>query len=194
MTNQGMWQKVQHSIIPKGQRCIKSKWVFKIKRNSVFHACLVACSYSQIPSINFTKNYTPVMNDVTWCILLVAMIVWGMDAIIVDMEMAFLYGKLEEGIYINLPEGMEGDDSECLLLLKALYGLMQGAHQWWKKFVKILKNIEFKGSFADLCLLIKQSNNRTIFVLIYVDDNFCIGHQSALNTFVKDLKKQGLSW
>jgi len=158
---------------------------------------LSVATASQIPGIDFTKNYAPVMSDVTWHILLVAMIVWGVDVIIVDVEMAFLHGELEEEIYINLPEGMEGlegDDSECLLLLKALYGLMQGAHQWWKKFVKILKNIEFKGSFADLCLLIKQSNNRTIFVLIYVDDNFCIGHQSALNTFVKDLKKQGLSW
>ncbi len=132
------------------------------------------------------------MNDVTWCILLVAVIVWGMDAIIVDVEMAFLHGKLEEEIYMNLPEGMEGNDSECLLLLKALYGLMQDAHQWWKKFVETLKNIEFKGGFADLCLMIKQSNDRTIFALIYVDDNFCIGHQNALNTFVEDLKTQGL--
>jgi len=64
---------------------VDSKWVFKIKCNSVFQAHLVACGYSQIPGINFTENFAPVMNDVTWHILLVAMIVWGMDAIIVDV-------------------------------------------------------------------------------------------------------------
>jgi len=72
----------------------------------------------------------PVMNDVTWHILLVTMIVWNLDAIIVDVETAFLHGDLEEEIYMNLPDGMEGMDDECLLLLKALYGLVQGARQW----------------------------------------------------------------
>jgi len=95
------------------------------------------------------------MNDVTWRILLVAMIVWGLDAIIVDVETAFLHGDLEEEIYMNLPQGMNGESDECLLLLKALYGLVQGARQWWKKFVGILKHIEFKGGFADPCLMIK---------------------------------------
>jgi len=70
------------------------------------------------------------MNDVTWHILLVTMIVWNLDAIIVDVETAFLHGDLEEEIYMNLPDGMEGMDDECLLLLKALYGLVQGARQW----------------------------------------------------------------
>jgi len=54
------------------------------------------------------------MHDVTWCILLVAMLVWHMDAIIVDVEMAFLHGDLDEEIYMNLSDGMEGNDNECL--------------------------------------------------------------------------------
>jgi len=40
--------------------------------------------------------------------------------------------------------------------------------------------------------MIKQSNNGTVFASIYMDDNFCIGNCKALNTFVEDLKKQGL--
>jgi len=71
MNNCGVWCKVKRSVIPSGRHCIKSKWVFKIKRNGMFWARLVACRYSQIPDIDFTKNYAPVMNDVTWCILLV---------------------------------------------------------------------------------------------------------------------------
>ncbi len=105
---------------------------------------------------------------------------------------AFLHGDLEEKIYMNLLDGMEGMDDKCLLLLKALYGLVQGACQWWKKFITILKNIEFKGGFANLCLMIQRSNNGTVFASVYVDNNFCVGHTKALKTFVEDLKKQGL--
>ncbi len=109
MTNCGVWGKVKHLTIPKGCWCIKSKWAFRIKRDGIFCARLVAFGYCQIPGVDFTKNYAPVMNDMTWHILLVAMIVWGLDAIIVDMETTFLHGDLEEEIYMNLPDRMEGE-------------------------------------------------------------------------------------
>ncbi len=86
-------------MIPSGRHCIKSMWVFKIKRDGMFQARLIACRYSQILGVNFTENYALVMNDVTWHILLVAMIVWKLDAIIVDVETAFLHGDLDEEIY-----------------------------------------------------------------------------------------------
>jgi len=133
------------------------------------------------------------MNDVMWRILLVVMIVWKLDTIIVDVETAFLHGNLDEEIYMNLPDSMEGSEDECLLLLKALYGLVQGAQQWWKKFIAILKNIEFKGGFADPCLMIKHSNDGMVYASVYIDDNFCVGHTEVLKTFVEDLKKQGLT-
>ncbi len=57
----------------------------------------------------------------------------------------------------------------------------------------ILKNIEFKGRFADPCLMIKHSNDGMVYASVYVDDNFCVGHTKVLKTFVEDLKKQGLT-
>jgi len=57
----------------------------------------------------------------------------------------------------------------------------------------ILKNIEFKGGFVDPCLMIKYSNDRTLFASVYIDDNFCVGHTKVLKAFVEDLKKQGLT-
>jgi len=59
----------------------------------MFQASLVACGYSQIPGIDFTKNYSPMMNDITWCNLLVEMIVWKLDAIIVDVHQRPEYCK-----------------------------------------------------------------------------------------------------
>jgi len=77
------------------------------------------------------------MVNATWSILLVTMIVRNMDTIIVDIKTAFLHGDLEKEIYMNLSDRMEGENDEHLLPLKVLYGLVQGAWQWWKKFVGI---------------------------------------------------------
>jgi len=107
----------------------------------------------------------------------------------------FLHRDLEEEIYMNFLDGMEWSNDKCLLLLKALYGLVQGAHQWWNKFIDILKNIKFKRGFANPCLLmIKHSNDGTVFASIYVNDNYCVGHSKALKTFMEDLKKQASWW
>jgi hypothetical protein len=39
-------------------------------RNGIFRARLVACGYSQIPGVDFQESYAPVINDVTFRILL----------------------------------------------------------------------------------------------------------------------------
>ncbi len=76
MNKQQVWDKVKQDKIPKGRRCVKCKWVFKIKRNGIFHARLVACGYSQIPGVHFSENYSPVVHDVTFRILILDLIVF----------------------------------------------------------------------------------------------------------------------
>jgi len=127
MINWGVWHKVKRSSIPNGRRCIKCKWIFKVKRDGVFRARLVACGYSQIPGVDYSENYAPIVNDVAWRILLIVKLVWKLSAIIIDVDTAFLYGDLDEEIYMQMPEGMMGFSDKVLLLLKSLYGLVQAA-------------------------------------------------------------------
>ena len=96
MIKHNVWRRTSKRQIPSNRRCIKCKWVFKIKRNGVFRARLVACGYSQIPGVDFSESYSPVANDITIRLLLVAMILFGLSAKIVDVETAFLYGELKE--------------------------------------------------------------------------------------------------
>jgi len=119
-------------------------------------------------------------------------LVWKLDAILIDIDTAFLYGNLKEEIYMDLLEGMTSFDDKCLLLLKALYGLIQAARQWYKKFTTILKKIGFEGRTADPCLFVKQTTKGIIMISVYVNDNFCMGHKAALEEFIADLKKNGL--
>jgi Reverse transcriptase (RNA-dependent DNA polymerase) len=62
-----------------------------------------------------------------------------------DLKTAFLYSDLDEEIYMRIPEGyirymLEVHNktiypsTHVLLKEKAIYGLVQAARQWWKKF------------------------------------------------------------
>ena len=106
--------------MPKNRRCVKNKWVLKVKRNGIFRARLVACGYSQIPGIDFTEAYAPVVNDTTWRIMLVMKLILGLDAVLIDVECAFLEGDLEEEVYMNCPQGLQdvNDKDHCLQLKK----------------------------------------------------------------------------
>jgi hypothetical protein len=66
---------VDERDIPINFRCIKNKWIFKVKRNGIFHARLVACGYSQVPGIDFSESFAPVLNDVSFRIMLIAKLV-----------------------------------------------------------------------------------------------------------------------
>ena len=71
----------------------------------MYCACLCALGYSQVPGVDFNANYSPVINDITFCILLVLILINNWYAEVINIQTAFLYGKLEEEIYMKIPEG-----------------------------------------------------------------------------------------
>ena len=101
----GVWDIVKRSSIPEGRRLICSKWVFKEKRDGRFRARLVCLGYSQIPGVDFSNNYAPVTNDITFRVIMVLRLIYNLHAVLLDVETAFLYGKLEEEIYMEIQTG-----------------------------------------------------------------------------------------
>ena len=179
--------------LPNGRKTIKCKWVFKIKRNGIFRARLIACGYSQIPGVDFLEHFAPVINDITWRILLIAMFIWELDAWLIDIETAFLHGDFEAGerIFMDCPLGMENINpkEDCLELLKTCYGTVQAAQQWWKKLVSILKKIGFQGGDVNPCLLHWNSKHGIVLIGLYVNNCLCIGKQEALTLLEEKLKE-----
>ncbi|KAE9261004.1 hypothetical protein PF001_g32552 [Phytophthora fragariae] len=77
-----------------------------------------------------------------------------------DVDTAFLYGKLEEEIYMEMPEGLrellelaeaEGEDDVVCMLLQSLYGLKQASRVWNETIDKHLKSMGFDPADADPC-------------------------------------------
>ena len=154
---------------------------------------MVACGYSQIPGVDFTEHFAPVVNDVSFRIMLIAEIKWQLTSKIIDVETAFLHGNLDEEIYMNCPEGMPHELDECLLLQKTIYGLVQSARQYYKVFVQALKEIGFEGGFPDPCLWMRKSTKGIVILAIYVDDSYCCGHPEAIDEVIKLIKKKGFT-
>jgi hypothetical protein len=56
----------------------------------------VAYGYSQVPGIDFSESFAPVLNDVSFRIMLIAKLVWDMTSTVVDIETAFLHGDSDK--------------------------------------------------------------------------------------------------
>ena len=88
-------------------------------RNGVYWVHLVACGYSQVPGVHFLEDYSPVVNDVTFHILLLMVLHYGYWAKIANIKTAFLHGDLEEEIYMECPQGMtHAKKDDCVILNK----------------------------------------------------------------------------
>jgi Reverse transcriptase (RNA-dependent DNA polymerase) len=132
----------------------------------VFPSRLVACGYSYIPGVDFTEAYSPVINDVMFR----TQLIFGLCAWLLDVQVAFLHGDLDQLIYMFCPEGLPHEPHEVLLLCKALYGLVQAARQFFKKFITIMKAIGFEQNSAEPCMLLKTDDSNTFtIVVIHVD-------------------------
>jgi hypothetical protein len=108
-----------------------------------------------------------------------------------NVSTAFLYGELEEEIYMNQPQGYEDGTDRVCKLRKSLYGLKQAPHCWNKKIGNFLKESGLKQSNADPCLYILEKGKENLFLVLYVDDGLIVSTTSEMqNELVSKLKKE----
>ena len=198
MIRNNVWRKVKRDMVPKNRRVLGCKWVLKKKKNGVYRARLVAMGFHQIAGVDHQDNFAPVVNKTTFRIVLILSLMMKWKSEIIDIETAFLYGELDEEIFMKNPEGINlvcderyGPD-DVLLLVHAIYGLVQAARQFFKKSRNVLiKEMRFEKCFNDQCLLIRkgENGNVSLMICIYIDDTLVIGTQSAIEEFKKEIKQ-----
>ena len=74
MNEKQVWRKTHKSLMPPTCRCVKNKWVIKLSTMVCTMCILLACGYNQVLDYNFFENYLPVVNGITFCILLLMVI------------------------------------------------------------------------------------------------------------------------
>ena len=140
--------------LPKGKKAISAKFVLKIKRgpsNEIerYKARYVARGFTQVEGVDFFETYSPVGSYATLRVLLAIAAKEGLMIKHVDIQCAFLNGKLEEEVYVKQPMPPYGDGTaKVWLLKKTLYGLKQAAREWHKALVEVLGSMGFVCSDA----------------------------------------------
>ena len=104
---------------------------------------------------------------------------WEIESL--DVKTAFLYGQLDEEIYMEQHEGFKiGSSNKVYRLLRALYGLKQVALAWNKELHKSLLQLGFKRSKADPGVYYYQDKSGIMLFIVYVDDRLLMSNSSTL--------------
>ncbi|GKD69663.1 putative ribonuclease H-like domain-containing protein, partial [Tanacetum coccineum] len=89
-----------------------------------------------------------------------------------DVKSVFLYGKIEEEVYVCQPSGFEDPEflDRVYKVEKALYGLHQAPRAWYETLSTYLLENGFQRGTIDKTLFIKMVKCDILLVQIYVDD------------------------
>ncbi|GKF18178.1 putative ribonuclease H-like domain-containing protein [Tanacetum coccineum] len=163
--------------LPHGKRAIGTKWVYRNKKDESGiiiknKARLVAQGYAQEEGIDYDEVFAPVARIETIRLFLAYASFKDFVVYQMDMKSAFLYGKIEEEVYVCQPLGFE--DLEFLdkvyKIEKALYGLHQAHRAWYETLSTYLLDNGFQRGQIDKTLFIKRIKGDILQVQVYVDD------------------------
>ncbi|GJX85531.1 putative ribonuclease H-like domain-containing protein [Tanacetum coccineum] len=104
--------------------------------------------------------------------LLSLALVMGFIVYQMDVKSAFLYGIIEEEVYVCQPSGFEDPQfpNKDYKVDKALYGLHQAPRAWYETLSTYLLENRFRRGIIDKTLSIKKDKSNILLVQVYVDD------------------------
>lgn len=153
-------------------KILSNRWVFRVKDNGYYKARLVVRGYEQKEDIDYLDTYSPVVSSSPLRTIL-ALAAQRKDHIMTfDVKTAFLYGKLNEDVFMECPQGME-IQGKILKLEKALYGLRQAPHRWNECLTSFLKQIGLNQLKTEQCIFKTDDN---VILGLHVDDGIIIGN------------------
>ena len=105
---------------------------------------LFSKGFSQVEGIDYNETFAPVakMNSIRLVLSLAALHNWEVHQM--DVKSVFLYGDLQEEIYMEQRPGyVQNNSSLVFLLKKSLYGLKQAPRAWYAKMDSFLLDTGF---------------------------------------------------
>ncbi|GKC21729.1 putative ribonuclease H-like domain-containing protein, partial [Tanacetum coccineum] len=163
--------------LPNGKRAIGSKWVFRNKKDEREimirnKARLVAQRYTQEEGTDYDEVFSPVARIEAIRLFLAYASFKDFVVYQMDVKSAFLYGKIEEEVYVCQPPGFEDPNfpDRVYKVEKALYGLHQAPRAWYATLSAYLLDNGFQRGKIDKTLFIKRHKGDILLVQVYVDD------------------------
>nr|GFA02757.1 hypothetical protein [Tanacetum cinerariifolium] len=163
--------------LPYGKRAIGTKWVYQNKKDErgiVIRnkARLVTQGHTQEEGIDYEEVFAPVARIEAIRLFLAYASFMGFLVYQMDVKSAFLYGTIEEEVYVCQPPGFEDpkNPDKVYKVVKGLYGLHQAPRAWYETLATYLLENGFHRRIIDQTLFIKKQQKDILLVQIYVDD------------------------
>ena len=159
-------------------KLIDSKWVFRIKNDSTGNVCrykarLCAHGFMQRQGVDFTETFALVVQYDSVRVLLAVVVEKNYNLAQFDVQTAFLYGKLDEEIFMEIPQGLSVKGSSVKNIVcrlgKSLYGLKQAPRCWNREFSSFLREFKFRETDVDQCIFVGDVNGSKVYLALYVD-------------------------
>ncbi|CAA7033812.1 unnamed protein product [Microthlaspi erraticum] len=188
---------------PENTKPVGHKWVFVRKRNEKnevtrYKARLVAQGFSQRPGIDYEETYSPVMDAITFRFLMSLAASQNLEMYLMDVVTAYLYGSLENEIYMKIPEGLKMPEDLkskakeicSVRLQRSLYGLKQSGRMWYNRLSEYLLSKDYVNNAICPCVFIKKSSLGFVIIAVYVDDLNMIGTQKEIDDARTHMKEE----
>ncbi|GJU35500.1 putative ribonuclease H-like domain-containing protein [Tanacetum coccineum] len=135
-------------------------------------ARLVAQGHTQEEGIDYDEVFAPIARIEAIRLFLAYASFKDFVVFQMDVKSAFLYGKIEEEVFVCQPLGFEDPHfpDKVYKVEKALYGLYQAIRAWYKTLSTYLIGNGFYRGQIDKTLFIKRHKNDILLVQVYVDD------------------------
>ncbi|GKD44511.1 putative ribonuclease H-like domain-containing protein [Tanacetum coccineum] len=124
--------------LPYGMKVIGTKWVYRNKRDERRvvvrnKARLVAQGYTQEEGIDYDEVFALVARIEAIRLFLAFASFMGFIVYQMDVKSAFLYGTIDEEVYVSQPPGFvdPAHPKKVYKVVKALYGLHQAPRAWY---------------------------------------------------------------
>ena len=176
---------------PNDRKALRGKWVFTLKRGpkgeiTRYKARWVVLGCSQREGLDYNETFASVVKPMSYKALfaLAAALDWDLEQM--DVKTAFLYGAVEEVIYMIQPTGFKSRQHphKVCRLKKALYGLKQSPRVWYQTFANFMKELGLFPIDADYSVFTDPGTGT--IVALYVDDVLVTGPNRADIQRIKD--------
>ncbi|GJZ06538.1 putative ribonuclease H-like domain-containing protein, partial [Tanacetum coccineum] len=179
--------------LPYGKRAIGTKWVYRNKKDDRGivvrnKARLVAQGYTQEEGIDYDEVFAPVARIEAIRLFLAYASFMGFIVYQMDVKSAFLYGTIEEEVYVCQPPGFEDPQfpDKVYKVEKALYGLHQAPRAWYETLSTYLLENSFRRRIIKKTLFIKKNQCDILLVQVMQrDDGIFISQDKYVANILK---------
>ncbi|GKC55025.1 ribonuclease H-like domain-containing protein, partial [Tanacetum coccineum] len=179
--------------LPYGKRAIGTKWVYINKKDDIGivvrnKARLVAQGYTQEDGIDYDEVFAPVARIEEIRLFLAYASFMNFIVYQMDVKSAFLYGTIEEEVYVFQPPGFKDPEfpNKVYKVEKALYGLHQAPRAWYETLSTYLLENGFRRGTIDKTLFIKKDKGDILLVQVkQKDDGIFISQDKYMADILK---------